>query len=69
MGQDSVATAIDRIERALARIEAAGGRARTASQGEDGEVSALRQSHRALRGRVESAIAQIDGLLAAGERG
>jgi DNA polymerase III delta subunit len=55
MGQDRAAASIERIERALVRIEAAAGRASR----DDG----LRQAHAALRGKVEGAIAQIDRLL------
>jgi hypothetical protein len=69
MGQDRVVIAIARIERALARIEAAAGRPSPASMDGDSGASELRAAHLALRGRVEGAIAQIDGLLASGEQG
>jgi hypothetical protein len=68
MGQDRAAIAIARIERALARIEGAAARG-PAATGDDHLVSELRQAHQALRGKVEGAIAEIDGLLAAGEQG
>jgi hypothetical protein len=70
MGQDKADISIARIERALARIEAAADRPATSpSMPDDGEVSQLRRAHRALRGRVEGAITELDGLLAAGEHG
>ncbi|MBB5709043.1 hypothetical protein [Sphingomonas xinjiangensis] len=50
-------TAADRIEQALARIEAAAN-ARTH------EEQRLRQRHARLRGTVEEALASIDALLA-----
>ena len=54
--------AIERIERALARIESAASRpAPGEPAGED--VSVLREAHRTLRARVEGAVAQIDRLL------
>ena len=68
--------AIARIERALARLEAAAARppapapaAAPSPTVDDQEVSELRRAHSALRARVEGAISQIDGLLATGERG
>ena len=50
-------TAADRIEQALARIEAA---ATTRTQAEH----RLRQRHARLRGKVEDALASMDALLA-----
>ena len=55
--------AIDRIEQALARIEAAAER-RQSTPSVEPELRQLREVHQALRGRVEGAIAQIDRLLA-----
>jgi hypothetical protein len=52
--------AIDRIERALARIEAS---AQPGGSEGDGEFERLRAAHDALRGRVQGAIAQIDRLI------
>ena len=73
MGQDKAGIAIARIERALARIEAAASRpAPTPSyeQSADSEAAdELRRAHQALRSRVQSAITEIDGLLADGEQG
>lgn len=62
--------AIGRIERALARIEAASARPSAPSQiADDGEMLRLREAHHALRGKVEGAIGQIDRLLAGAEQG
>jgi len=58
--------AIDRIEQALARIEAAAERQSAAPRAEP-ELRRLREVHEALRGRVEGAIAQIDRLLETAE--
>jgi hypothetical protein len=58
--------AIGRIERALARIENAAERGLQSSASADG---ALREAHEALRGRVRDALGQLDGLIAAAERG
>lgn len=66
MGQDRVEAAIGRIERALARIESAAARGAASADNADGE---LREAHEALRGRVRDALTQLDGLIAAGERG
>ncbi len=57
--------AMERIERAIARIEAAAAAPRPGSR-DDGELQQLREAHQALRGHVEGAIAQIDRLLANG---
>jgi hypothetical protein len=64
MGQERVSQALGRIERAIARIEAAassgGGQQAVA---DNTEIEGLRESHEALRGKVQSAILQIDCLL------
>jgi hypothetical protein len=62
MAEDRAAEAIARIERALARIEAAAAAPRAAPD-EGEELQRLCETHQALRGKVESAIAQIDRLL------
>ena len=61
---------IGRIDRALARIEAAAARSPAAplSQDED-RVAAIEGAHQALRARVERTISQIDRLIASGEQG
>jgi hypothetical protein len=65
MGERTSA-AIERIERALARIESVASRAAPAAPAPAGDedVSALREAHLTLRTRVEGAVAQIDRLLA-----
>ena len=68
MADERALQAIDRIERALARIEAAAQRPRPAAQ-DDGALRELRQTHQALRGKVEGAISQIDRLLVMHEGG
>jgi type II secretory pathway component PulJ len=65
MSSERAIEAMERIERAIARVEAAASTARPASH-DDGELQQLRETHRALRGQVEGAIAQIDRLLANG---
>ena len=62
MGDARALEAIARIERALARIEAAGRRAGTSSA-DSAELSELRRAHQSLRARVEGAIGEIDRLL------
>jgi len=69
MGQDRVDISIARIERALSRIEAAAARVPAPTPSDDAANDELRRAHQALRGKVESAIAELDGLLAGGERG
>lgn len=68
MGEKRTDQALARIDRALARIEAAASRPAPAATppAEDG---ALREAHLALRGKVETAIRQIDQLLISAERG
>jgi hypothetical protein len=56
--------AIDRLERALSRVEAAAARpAVTQPRGDDNDLRDLREVHQALRSKVEGAIAQIDRML------
>ncbi len=64
MASERAVQAMERIERAIARIEAAAGQ--PAASGDDGELERLRSAHQALRGQVEGAIAQLDRLLANG---
>ena len=66
MGASRLTAALDRIDRALARIESAA-EARPRFPAAAGP--AAEESHRALRGKVEEAIARIDGLLAEAEQG
>jgi hypothetical protein len=65
MGDEKAIAAVGRIERALARIEAAAARPPAASASD----GALREAHDALRGKVETAIRQIDQLLMSAEHG
>ncbi|HEX8257501.1 MAG TPA: hypothetical protein VF589_07695 [Allosphingosinicella sp.] len=66
MADEQAMQAVSRIERALARIEAAAAKERPAPR-EDGELRELRRMHQSLRGTVEDAIGQIDRLLAVRE--
>jgi hypothetical protein len=68
MSDDRALQAIGRIERALARIEAAATKVPEPSPRDDSELRQLREVHHALRGKVEGAISQIDRLLAEAER-
>jgi uncharacterized membrane protein YccC len=65
MSSERAYQAMERIERAITRLEQAASGHRPA-QAEDGELQQLREVHQALRGQVEGAIAQIDRLLANG---
>jgi hypothetical protein len=66
MTDERALAALERIERALARIQDATNRGPPAR--DDGELIKLREVHQALRGKVEGAISQIDRLLATAER-
>lgn len=60
--------ALSRIERALARIEAAAARPAPAPSVEDSEdYRRLQAAHDSLRDRVSGAIGEIDRMIAAGE--
>jgi hypothetical protein len=67
MGQERTTAALGRIERALARIEAAAGGLEGRAPSDPDEE--LRGKHQKLRDRVEGAIHDIDRLLATRERG
>ena len=69
MGDEKAQAAITRIERALARIEAASSRPPSMAAGGDAAAAELRRAHEALRGKVEGAVAQLDRLLAGSEEG
>jgi hypothetical protein len=56
--------ALSRIERAVARIEAAAAARGRVDQADRAELEALRTAHGRLRGRVERAIAELDELIA-----
>jgi len=68
MGDDRVAAAIARLERALARVEAAASTRPREGLFDGDEAKALRARHQALRGKVEGAIAKIDSLIQSAER-
>ena len=60
--------AIDRLERALARVEAAAERKPEPEPRDESELIQLRQVHQSLRSKVDGAISQIDRMLEASER-
>lgn len=66
MADQRALDAFARIERAFARIEAAA--ARPVPSGNDAEHDRLQVRHDAMRERVTGALAQLDALIAAGER-
>jgi hypothetical protein len=71
---DEVIDLVGRIDRALARIEAAATSPASApamppAMDDDGRAAALEAAHGALRARVESAISQIDRVIGSGETG
>jgi hypothetical protein len=65
MADERALAAISRIERALARIEAASSRPRPGPAADSEDLRQLRDVHQALRAKVEGAIGQIDRLLEA----
>jgi hypothetical protein len=65
MGDQRALDAIGRIERALARIEAASS-SPNPFQTTSEDLAQLRDTHQALRSRVEGAIGQLDQLLESG---
>jgi hypothetical protein len=67
MSDERAKQALERIERALGRIERAAATPPAAPR-DDGELRRLRETHQALRFKVEGAISQIDRLLATGGR-
>jgi hypothetical protein len=60
--------AIDRLERALSRVEAAAAQGAAPEPRNDNELIELREVHQTLRSKVEGAISQIDRMLEASER-
>ena len=68
MGEERVASAIARLEQALAHLESASSRRPALTLFENNDAEALQQRHEKLRGKVEGAIARIDSLLQTAER-
>ena len=66
MSEERALAAVERIERAIARIEVAA-QQQPSAPNQEPELRRLREVHEALRGRVEGAIEQIDRLLATAE--
>lgn len=62
MSDNGAFTAIERIERALARIEAATSRA-PQSSGNDLALAEMTARHRALRTETQQALADLDALM------
>jgi HAMP domain-containing protein len=60
MAEDRLNRALGRIEDAISRIDAAAAKGNAQPSA---EVESLKEAHRALRGKVQSAIDQIDSLL------
>ena len=67
MADERTVTAMERIEQALVRIEAASRQA-TPAPADDAEARRLREAHDALRDKVRAAIGEIDRLLATGSQ-
>jgi hypothetical protein len=65
MGQERVTAALARMERALARLEAVEATAGGSPSSDNAEVESLREAYRSLRAKVEAAVGELDGLLAA----
>ncbi len=63
MSQQRIAQAMERIERALGRIETQAALARHSDTGQDSEDSNLAARHEALRTSVEASLAELDGLI------
>lgn len=61
MVEERILAAVERIDDAMARIEAAA--ARPAIPLSPAPDAALRERHEAMRGRVEAAIAELDALI------
>lgn len=66
MGNERILSAVDRLDRALARVEAAVGTI-DARRSTEPAHDKLLERHRILRGQVEAAISRIDTLIAAAE--
>ena len=69
MGLDRVTVALDRMDKALTRLESAAQGRDSPVMTDDAELTHLRSVHDKLRGRVETAIAQIDRILETADPG
>ncbi len=68
MSDNGAFTAIERIERALARIEAASAQS-SQSKGNDLALAEMTARHRALSDETRRALADLDALLVSVENG
>ena len=66
MSEDRLILAIGRMERALARVEAAAGRPGTSVVKDDTTFRTLEDKHERLKNSVDAAIRALDGLIAKG---
>ena len=69
MADQRALAAVRRIERALARVEAAGVNPAPRSDETEAHYQRLREAHDTLRHRVGGAIGQLDRLLQSGKAG
>ncbi|HET9429285.1 MAG TPA: hypothetical protein VFO69_13080 [Allosphingosinicella sp.] len=67
MADQRVLAAVRRIERALARVEAAESRPAPAIAADGAEMEKLRMAHEQLRRQVNGAIGHIDQLIQSGQ--
>ena len=67
MADQRALAAVRRIERALARLEAAESRPMQAAVTDNAEMDRLRTAHAQLRREVNGAIGHIDRLIQAGQ--
>lgn len=65
MIEERILSAVERIDGAMTRIEAAAARVTRPVDGPAPDAD-LRERHETMRARVQSAIAELDGLIARG---
>ena len=68
MSQERIANAMERIDRALGRIETQAALARHSVTGTSGDDADLAARHAALRTSVETSLAELDGLIESFDR-
>lgn len=68
MDEPALRTAFDRVDAALARIEAALARRWTADQPSAAALAALEKRHAALREVLETSVHELDMLLSAADQ-